>query len=192
MEGMITAVANITELLQQSAAGDGEATRLLMEEVYPHLRRIARNLLRSRSPVSIQITDVVHETYLKLMNQERVTWQNRAQFYAISARLMRRILVDHSRHVGRQKRGGDTVRVSLDEAVDVPTEPTIDVVELDRALDGLAEVDSTVARLVELRFFGGLTVDEAASVLGIGRTTAVRGWKYTRSWLYRELGGEMH
>jgi RNA polymerase sigma factor (TIGR02999 family) len=183
-------MGDITELLQRGAAGDEEATSQLVEQVYPQLRRIARNLLRSRHPLSLQVTEVVHEVYLKLVDQRRATWQNRAQFYAVAARLMRRILVDHARYRTRRKRGGEAVRVPLEEALSVASEAGVDVLALDHALDGLAEVDATAARLVELRYFGGLTVDEAALALGISRTTAIRGWQHARSWLYRALTAE--
>lgn len=181
-------MGDITELLQRGAAGDEEAMRLLVEQVYPQLRRIARNLLRARNPPSLEVTEVVHEVYLKLVDQRRSTWQNRTQFYSVAARLMRRILVDHCRHRGRRKRGGDALRVVFDETLGLSSQPPHpDLLALDSALDRLGEIDGTVARLVELRYFGGLTVDEAALALGIGRTTAIRGWQYARSWLQRAL-----
>src|ERR1700686_4170903 len=115
-------MGDITEWLQRGAAGDEEATSRLVERVYPQLRQIARNLLRSRHPLSMQVTDVVHEVYLKLVDQRRATWQNRTQFFAVAARLMRRILVDHARYRTRRKRGGEAVRVPLEEALGVVSE----------------------------------------------------------------------
>jgi|SRR5688500_6058282 len=188
-----SAAGDITELLRRGASGDEAAAAQLVERVYPQLRRIARNLLAgARDGASLQVSDVVQETCLKLLDQRRVSWENRSQFYAVAARLMRRILVDHVRHRARDKRGGRLVRVGLDQAREVAAvaDAAAEVLALDRALDELAQVDATAARLVELRYFGGLTVDEAALALSIGRTTAIRRWQYARSWLHQALSDQ--
>ena len=160
-----------------------------MEAVYSDLRRLARGYLRrERSGHSLPPTALVHEAYLKLVDQRRVRWQNRAHFFAIAAHLMRRILVDHARAHDAAKRGGGTTipLADIDAGADPPG---IDVLALDAALDKLARIDPRQSRLVELRFFGGLTVDETAAVLGIAAITVKRDWALARTWLYRELQG---
>jgi RNA polymerase sigma factor (TIGR02999 family) len=152
------------------------------------LRRLARRYLhRERGAQSMPATALVHEAYMKLVDQRRVRWQNRSHFFAIAAQVMRRVLVDDARARGAIKRGG-AITVTLD-ADDLPHSEQPDLVELDCALDKLARIDPRQARLVELRFFGGLTVDEAAAVLDVAAITVKRDWALARTWLYRELGG---
>lgn len=171
------------------AWSNGEETGggALIEAVYSELRRLARTYLaRERPGHSLPPTALVHEAYLKLVDQRRVRWQNRAHFFAIAAQQMRRILVDHARAHGAAKRGAD-VTIPL-SGIDQGTEPRPpDLVALDEALDGLAQIDPRQSQLVELRFFAGLTVEECAELLGIAPITVKRDWALARAWLYREL-----
>jgi RNA polymerase sigma factor (TIGR02999 family) len=181
---------DITGLLVACSKGDDTARSGLIEAVYTELRRLARGYLqRERPGHSLPPTALVHEAYLKLVDQRRVQWQNRTQFFAIAAHLMRRILVDHARsHHARKRDAGD--RVPLDDR-DAGFEPlTEDVVALDRALQRLSESYPRQGQLVELRFFGGLTVDEIATVLDVAPITIKRDWALAKAWLYRELQGQ--
>ena len=146
-------------------------------------------LRRERADHSLAPTALVHEAYLKLINQRQVRWQNRAHFFAIAAHVMRRILVDHARTRGAAKRDGGQ-RVLLEDVQAVIDPPEVDVLDLDAALDRLSSLDPRQSELVELRFFGGLTVDEAAAVLGVAPATVDRDWALARAWLFRELKGE--
>jgi RNA polymerase sigma factor (TIGR02999 family) len=178
----------VTRLLLAWREGEAAAGDALMEAVYAELRRMARGYLsRERSDHTLPPTALVHEAYLRLVDQRHVRWQNRAHFFAIAARVMRRILVDHARARASIKRGGgEPVRLVDDGRL----EPLpIDILALDAALDRLAAIDSRQSKLVELRFFGGLTVEEAATVLSVAAVTAKRDWALARAWLYRELGG---
>ena len=139
---------------------------------------------------SLQATALVNEVYLRLVDATRVPWQDRSHFLAVSARAMRRILVDHARAKGFQKRGGDAVRVTFDEALVVTNEPAHDFVALDDALSALAAFDARKSRVIELRFFGGLTVEETASVLAVSPDTVMRDWRVAKAWLLREMRGE--
>ncbi len=186
---------DVTRLLIAWSDGEEAAAEPLMDAVYDELRRLARAyLLRERRDHSLAATGLVHEAYLRLVDQKRVRWQNRTHFFAVAARVMRRLLVDHARASGASKRGA-SLTVSLDAAdVDVAIgtagqDNQPDVIALDRALDKLATVDARQARLVELRYFGGLTIDEAAAVLDVAAITAKRDWALARTWLYRELSG---
>jgi RNA polymerase sigma factor (TIGR02999 family) len=181
--------SDITELLVAWSNGDKAADGVLIDAVYGELRQLARaHLRRERTGHSLPPTALVHEAYLKLVDQRRVRWQNRAHFFGIAAQQMRRILVDHARAHGAAKRGAAvTVPLTgLDLAIDPPP---IDLMALDNALDKLARIDARQSRLVELRFFGGLTVEESAAILGIAPITVKRDWALARTWLYRELGG---
>jgi RNA polymerase sigma-70 factor (ECF subfamily) len=156
--------------------------------VHDELRRIARRCLaRERGGHSLQATALVNEAYLRLIDARHVDWQNRTHFLAISARLMRRILVDVARTKGYQKRGGGAVRVTFDDALVVTDQPGQDLVALDDALAALADVDERKARVIELRFFGGLSVEESAAVLKVSVDTVMRDWKLAKAWLLREL-----
>lgn len=159
-----------------------------MDAVYAELKKLARSRLRSESDAStLDATALVHEAYLRIAGQSGVEWQNRAHFFAIAARFMRRILVDHARARRASKRRDTAVRIPLDEAVDAAEERAVDLCRLDDALEALTALDAEQARLVELRFFGGLTNEEAAHVLGRSPATVKRSWTAARAWLRREL-----
>jgi len=181
---------DVTALLVAWNNGEEGAHDLLMEAVYADLRRRARGYLRrERAGHSFSPTALVHETYLKLIDQQRVRWQNRAHFFAVAANAMRRILVDHARAQQAAKRGPN-VRVSWHDAARPTGLPDVDILALNVALDKLASIAARQSRLVELRFFAGLTVDEAAAVLGRAPATVHRDWAFARAWLYRELRGD--
>lgn len=157
------------------------------------MRRIAaRYVKRERSGHTLQATALVNEAYLRLIEVQQVRWQNRAHFFAMAARLMRRILVDAARSRGYQKRGGGAPILSLDEALVVPTGPGDDLVALDEALTALAAVDARKSQVVEMRFFGGLTIEETAEALHVSIDTVKRDWRMAKLWLLRELGGGEH
>ena len=179
---------DVTQILQDWSGGDEEAPARLMPVVYDELRRLARSLLaRERGGHTLQPTALVGEAYLRLVDQRRVNWQNRSHFYGIAARMMRRVLIDHARAHATVKRGGAAIRLSLDD-VQVPVEErAASFVALDEALDRLAELDARKCRVVEMRFFAGMTDEEIAEVLGVTTRTVLRDWKKARLWLYREL-----
>lgn len=179
----------VTQLLVEWQHGSQKALDRLIPLVYDELRAIAGRYL-SREPAShtLQSTALVHEAYVRLIGQRSVEWQNRAHFFGIAAQMMRRILVDHARRQHRDKRGGWTPKLSLDDAMAAAApEPHFDLIALDDALTALALVDSRGARIVELRFFSGLTIDETAEVLDISAGTVKREWSAARAWLYREV-----
>jgi len=181
--------AGVTRLLIAWSNGEASAAEPLMDAVYVELRRLARGYLRrERADHSLPATALVHEAYVKLVDQRRVRWQNRAQFFAIASQVMRRLLVDHARARDASKRGA-AVTVSIENVDRTADGRPADILALDLALEKLARVDARQARLVELRFFGGLTVDEAAEVLDVAAITVKRDWAMARTWLYRELGG---
>ena len=180
---------DVTALLAEWSRGDRSALSQLLPVVYGELRRIAaRQLAGERVGHTLQPTALVHEVYLRLVDQRQVDWQNRAHFFGVAAQVMRRILVDHARRHSAGKRGDGIRCVSLDDAKDVPAAGEIPILALDRALDRLQQVDADLARIVELRAFGGLTVEEAAHVLKISPSTAKRDWRTAKAWLSRELG----
>lgn len=182
---------DITQLLKDWSNGDAEAPTQLMPLVYQELRRLANHYMaHERDSHTLQPTALVNEAYLRLIDQTRVTWQNRAHFFGIAAQLMRRVLLDHARAHHAEKRGGVAKRLSLNEAAILPEERAADLIALDEALKGLAKLDERKSRIVELRFFGGLGVDETAEVLGIHRATVLRDWSVAKAWLYRELSKE--
>ena len=184
-------VDNITELLVGYGRGDKEALDQLMPIVYEELRRQAARYLRKERPGhTLQTTALIHEAYVRLVDQRHVQWQNRAHFFGIAAQLMRRILVDHARTKQRVKRGGSDIRVSLDVADVAVKGQDLDVVALDEALQHLAAIDEQQARVVELRFFSGLSVEETAEVMGISPATVKRDWSMAKAWLHRELTGD--
>ena len=181
----------MTELLLKWREGDEAALDRLVPIVHDELRRIARRCMAGeRAGHSLQATALVNEAYLRLIDVKHVNWQNRAHFLAMSARLMRRILVDYARSKGYQKRGGGAVKVTFDEGLPVAAEPAMDLVALDDALKTLAAVDERKSRVIELRFFGGLSVEETANVLAVSPETVMRDWKLAKAWLMRELRGE--
>jgi RNA polymerase sigma factor (TIGR02999 family) len=180
--------SEISLLLDQYREGQAEAFGKLMALVYDDLRRIAAwQLQTERSEHTLQPTALVHEAYLKLAVQNPVDWQNKAHFFALAAQVMRRILVDHARGKQRVKRGGGQVSVSMDEALELshPSEP--ELVELDEALNTLARQDERKSRVVELRYFGGLSIEETADALGISPATVRREWTLAKAWLRLEL-----
>ena len=179
-----------TALLLAWNGGDADALDALLPLVYEELRRLAaRYVKRERTTHTLQATALVNEAYLRLIEVRQVQWQNRAHFFAMAARLMRRILVDAARSRGYQKRGGGAPVVSLDEALLVPIEPGNDLVALDEALTALAAVDARKSQVVEMRFFGGLSIDETAEALQVSRDTVKRDWRMAKLWLLRELRG---
>ena len=178
----------ITEQLIAWSKGDDAALEQLIPAVYQELRRMADHYLRGEdSGHSLQPTALVHEAYLRLIDQTKVEWQNRAHFFGVAAQMMRRILIDHAKAKHRVKRGGTAVKVMLDENVNFTQERASELLALDDALESLARMDERKSRIVELRYFGGLTVEETAEVLGISDKTVMRDWNLAKAWLYREL-----
>jgi RNA polymerase sigma factor (TIGR02999 family) len=181
---------DVTMLLQAWSAGDAGARDLLMPLVYQELRRqAAGSLRRERRGQTLQPTALVHEVYLRLVDQRKALWQNRAQFFAVASQMMRRILVDRARAHQMAKRSGQWTRVTLDEAVKVTSPVDVDVLDLDTALTRLAQFDPRKSQIAEHRFFGGLSLEEAAEVVGVSRATVERDWQAARAWLFKELGG---
>ena len=183
----IPASQNVTQMLIAWGEGDEAARDALIPLVYDQLRRIARHHLRGeRAGHTLQTSELINEAYLKLVEQS-VSWQSRAHFFGIAARLMRQVLVDYARARQRLKRGGDRQQISLTAVEDAP-EQVADVLALNEALETLADVDLQRSQIVELRFFGGLTIEETAQVMGISTPTVERGWRAARAWLQTELG----
>jgi RNA polymerase sigma factor (TIGR02999 family) len=179
---------DVATLLGDLNVGDDKAVAELVVLLYSELRGLASSYLRrERSDHTLQTTALVHEAYLRLAGQKEVRWKNREQFMGVAAQLMRRILVDYSRGHDAKKRGNEFEKVFLEEAEVVAKGKTADVIQLDEALTRLAEFDPQQAHLVELRFFGGLSIEEAAAVLGVSRTTVKRNWNVSKAWLAREL-----
>jgi RNA polymerase sigma factor (TIGR02999 family) len=177
----------VGELLSAWSAGDATALDRLTPIVYDELHRLARRYMRGERPGhSLQTTALVNEAYVRLVDYERMQWQNRAHFFAVSAQVMRRILVEHARRQNL-KRGGGVPHVSLDEAALVGDHRAADMVALDDAMNALAQLDPRKAQVVEMRFFGGLSVEETADVLKVSAATVMRDWGTARAWLYREL-----
>lgn len=182
--------SDITQLLAAWAEGDERALEGLLPVIYPELRRLAaRYLRRERQDHTLQTTALVNEAFLRLFDQRQANWRNRAHFFALSATMMRRILVDYARRTRGAKRGGDRRKVSLEEVAELGRERPPDLVALDDALVGLAEVDADLVRLVELRFFGGLATREVAEVLHVSPATVDRRWRLARAWLYQYMNG---
>ena len=179
---------DVTRLLIDWSNGDPVALDQLMPMVYSELRSLAsRYLRRERVDHTLQPTALVNEAYLRLVDQRSVRWQNRAHFFGVAAQMMRRILVDHAKSHHRAKRGGGARKVSLDEAIGVTDDRAAGLVVLDEALTRLAEFDDRKSRIVELRYFGGLSVEETAEVLEVSVNTVMRDWKLARAWLYNEI-----
>jgi len=184
--------ADTTQLLRAWAGGDSQALQHLMPRVYRELRRVAAHLLQNERPGhSLQSADLVHEAYLRLVNANELEWQHRAHFFAVSATLMRRILLDRARRRQAAKRGGRALPLDLEpgKSLDVAQGRARELVALDDALNALAEVDPRKSRIVELRFFGGLSVKETAKVVGVSEGTVMRDWKTARAWLLSEMYG---
>jgi RNA polymerase sigma factor (TIGR02999 family) len=177
-----------TELLRAWSQGDGSALDRLIPLVYEELHRLARRYMRRERPDhTLQATSLVNEAYLRLIDVNRVEWRNRAHFFAVAAQMMRRILVESARSRQRQKRGGGGVHVNLDDLQELPDSKEHDLVALNDALSGLATFDARMSQVVELRFFGGLTVEETADVLKVSPETVMRDWKTAKAWLLREI-----
>ena len=178
----------LTRILSHISSGDKAAADRLMPLVYDHLRSMAATYLRRESPGhTLQPTALVNEAYLKLVDQRNVDWRGKTHFFAVSAEIMRRILVDYARSKKRQKRGGDFERIKLHTDLQISRDRDDDLLAVDEAIDKLAKKDSRQAKIVELRFFGGLTVAEVAEVLGISKRTVEAEWTVIRAWLRREL-----
>jgi RNA polymerase sigma factor (TIGR02999 family) len=179
--------SSVTELLVASHKGDPEALNKLLPLVYDELRRVAERYLRRERPDhTLQATALVHEAYIRLIDQD-VPWQNRAHFFGIAAEMMRRILIDHARGLQAAKRGSGGIKLPLDDVLNLSVERATDLIVLDEAMKALAEIDPQKSRIVELRFFGGLSIEETAEVLGVGTATIIRQWKLAKAWLYREV-----
>ena len=178
----------ITALLRAWTSGEPGAGDHLFRLIYPQLHRVVSRRLRAeRSGQALQTTDLLHETYLRLAQQRQVSWNDRAHFFAVAATLVRRVIVDHVRNGSRRRRGGGARHLSLDDVVLAEAAPRVDVLALDHALGELADINLTASRVVELRYFGGLSLEETAAVMGLGRATAVRAWRFARSWLGQRL-----
>ncbi|HKS42115.1 MAG TPA: sigma-70 family RNA polymerase sigma factor [Blastocatellia bacterium] len=177
-----------TQLLIQLSNGNHATVDLLLPLIYDEMRKLAANYLRRERPDhTLQPTALVHETYLRLVDQTRVTWQNRAHFFGVAAQIMRRLLVDYARKHKAEKRGADFQKLSLDENIDKAIERGSEIIALDRALEALAEIDQQKARIIELRYFGGLTVEETAEVMGVTPVTINRHWRMAKAWLQGQM-----
>ena len=182
---------DVSKTLNEVVNGDPRAADRLMPVVYEQLRRLAGSMLNHESPgQTLQPTALVHETYLRMADQTRVDWKGKTHFFAIGAKMMRRILVDHARGKKRHKRGGDVSRIPLTDDLCVTSRNDEDILAVEDALTKLAELDPRQAEIVELRFFGGLTVEEVAEVLRVSKRTVEAEWTMVRAWLRRELSGE--
>jgi RNA polymerase sigma-70 factor (ECF subfamily) len=182
--------SKVTGLLLAWRRGDEAALDRLMPLVHRELRRIAQRCMARESPGhTLQATALVNEAYLRLVDAKDVDWRDRAHFFSLSARVMRRVLVDHARTRSAQKRQGQEARVSFDEALVVSDEPSLDFVALDDALEALAKFDDRKSRVIEMRFFAGLSVEETASVLHVSADTVMRDWRLAKAWLQREMRG---
>jgi RNA polymerase sigma factor (TIGR02999 family) len=180
--------SEITKLLHAWNGGDQNAYNRIVEMVYPELRRIAQGYLSNERPGhTLQTTALVHEVYLRLFDVQQIRWQDRAHFFAVSARMMRRILVDYTRARHSAKRGGECRRVEFNEALIVSSELGPELLRVDEVLDGLAQFDSRKAQVVEMRYFGGLTAEEIAAVLGVSTQTVNRDWSLAKAWLARAI-----
>jgi len=179
---------NVTRLLVEWGDGNQQALEALVPLIYKELRNLAHNFLyRERPGHTLQTTALVHEAYLKLIDQNDVRWQNRAHFFAIAAQAMRRILIDSARKHAAAKRGGPQAELSLDEVADIALEPDINLLKLDEALNELVKIDPRQSRIVELRYFGGLTIEETAEVMSVSPATVKREWMMARAWLHQEI-----
>jgi RNA polymerase sigma-70 factor (ECF subfamily) len=191
-EGQSSSPEEVSGLLQAWSEGDRDALDRLTPIVYDELHRLAQRYMRRERPGhSLQATALVNEAYMRLADYKSMRWQNRAHFFAVSAQLMRRILVEHARR-HNLKRGGDVPHVALEETLIIGGDRDADLVSLDDAMNTLAQFDARKAQVVEMRFFGGLSVEETAEVLKVSSITVIRDWSTAKAWLYRELAGEAH
>lgn len=182
--------ATISQLLRHWSDGERRVAEEVLPQVYAELHRIAEALFRrERRDHTLQATALVHEAYLRLIDQNQVQWQNRNHFYGVAACMMRRILVDHGRERRRLKRGGEWQKVTLSEAGEIPVASQPDILDIDAALERLSALDPLKSTIVELRFFGGLNIDEIADCVGVAPITVSRHWRRAKAWLYNELSG---
>jgi RNA polymerase sigma-70 factor (ECF subfamily) len=182
---------NITQLLIEVTNRNSAAVDVLLPLIYDELRSLAANYLRRERPDhTLEPTALVHEAYLRMVDQTQVNWQNRAHFFGVAAQMMRRILVDHARAHNAEKRGQDFQKLSLDENIDKAVERSSEIIALDDALQALFEMDEQKGRIVELRFFGGLSIDETAEVMGVSAPTVKRQWRMAKAWLYGQVQGQ--
>ncbi len=182
------AADEVTRLLNEMSAGDETSPDKLLEIVYDDLRRLAGAYMQNeRSDHTLQATALVHEAYMRLVDWKNVSWQNRAHFFSVAAEVMRKVLIDHARARHAKKRNGH--KLVLDEAISLPDRRPIDLIALDEALQSLDELDPRQAKIVELRFFGGLSIEETAYILKISESTVRREWTFAKAWFQRELGG---
>jgi RNA polymerase sigma factor (TIGR02999 family) len=188
---MQTLPGEITQLLLKWGRGDQSAFDQLIPLVYPELRKLARRYMgRENQGHTLQTSALINEAYLRLVDQENVEWQDRAHFFAVAARVMRHVLIDHARSHRSGKRGAGVRRVALEDQVILGQEPAAELLALDEALTSLAVIDPRKSRIVELRFFGGLTVEETAEVMKLSEVTIMREWRAAKAWLHREIIGE--
>lgn len=179
---------DVTILLERARAGDAAASEEILPLVYEELRRLARAYLRGERPDhTLQPTALVHEAYIKMVDWKKEDWQSRAHFFSVAAQVMRNILVDHARHRNAERHGGGLQRIELDESAGFSADSGVDLIDLDEALNELAGLDERHARMVELRFFAGLTLDQTAEALGISPATVSRDWTFVRAWLFDRL-----
>lgn len=184
----MAANANVTQILEAMSSGDQTAADGLLPIVYDELRRLAHGYMRNeRSDHTLQATALVHEAYIQLVDWKNVSWQNRAHFFAAAAKLMRKILVDYAREKNALKRGGGVRTIALDEALSFPNRKEVDLLVLDDALEELHQFDPQQSKIVELRFFGGLTIEETAHALGISDSTVKRDWQIAKAWLFNKM-----
>lgn len=187
---MINDSGQITQLLQEYQSGNKNALDAVFPMVYDELRKLAASRLRSERPEhTLQATALVHEAYLRLIGQEKQTWQNRAHFFGLAAEMMRRILVNHAVKRNADKRFGNQTRLELDEMIEFTQGKDVNLIQLDEAMTKLAEFDPKQAKIIELKFFGGLTNEEIAEVLGVSDSTVKREWRIAKAWLHDELKG---
>ncbi len=181
--------SEITQMLIELTGGNKDVVNQILPHIYDELRRLAGSYLRrERSDHTLQPTALVHEAYMKLIDQKKVRWQNRAHFFGIAAQVMRRILMDHARKHSAGKRGGEAEKLPLEEEIlIVSTDRSADLIALDDALQGLAELDPQKAKLVELRYFGGLSIEETAEVMGVSVPTINRQWRLAKAWLHSQV-----
>jgi RNA polymerase sigma-70 factor (ECF subfamily) len=190
-EQMVSEPDNVTQLLLEWSDGNRQALEEMLPLIYDELRRLAHSFLhRERPGHTLQTTALVHEAYLKLIDQRDARWQNRAHFFAIAAQAMRRILIDSARKHVAEKRGGGGEKLALDEVVVFSLEPNTNLIALDLALTRFAEIDSQQSRIIELRYFGGLTIEETAEVMRLSPATIKREWTMARAWLHQALAGD--
>ena len=188
---MTDAASGLTRLLAAVGGGDAAAVDQLTPAVYEELRRLAkRHMAGQRRGHTLQTRDLIAEAYLKLVNLQETGWKDRIHFFAVASRAMRSVLVDYARRRGYAKRGGNPIRVSLSEAEQTSEQKSAEVIAVDEALSRLAALDPRKSQIVELRYFGGLSVEESAELLGLSSRTIKREWRWAKAWLYRELAGE--